>query len=215
MDYKQLVEKIKIYNKQSEMRKGNEQYFAIVKNRRIFDNLANISEGEAKSILVFLNKWQCRIPSKKENVKQLMQALKEAANLFDDLKGCELHNLTYEEIEEAKHIFEIICSKKVGRRKIGSTATSKIMHLVNPELFVMLDKQIRDNYGCLDNSEGYFNFLLRVKEIAREIIQSYCAEHKTDEERAKAEICKLCYGGERTLAKIIDEYNYTVFTLKK
>jgi len=85
---------------------------------------------------------------------------------------------------------------------VGFTATTKIMHMVLPELFVMCDEKIRESYGCAGNSEGYLNFLWRMQESARKFI----------EEKTKLEICKELHNGDRSLTRILDEYNYYTIT---
>jgi len=101
-----------------------------------------------------------------------------------------------------KEIFEILSTIKVGKKNVGFTATTKIMHMVIPDLFVMCDGSIRKAYGCEGNSEGYLNFLYRMQKAAQKLIA----------EKRKAEICKELHNGDRNLTKIMDEYNYYTIT---
>lgn len=74
-------------------------------------------------------------------------------------------------------------------RGVQSTGASKVLHLLNPEIFVMWDKYIR---GKVDDGAGYFQFLLDCQ-------QRFQGLRPT--------------GEKRTMAKCIDEYNYITKTV--
>ena len=75
--------------------------------------------------------------------------------------------------------------------------------MVIPELFVMWDEKISENYGCSRDAEGYFEFLCKMKAEANEIIKTYSEDKKIGKIEAKKKICEI-----KTLPKLIDEYNY-------
>jgi hypothetical protein len=105
-------------------------------------------------------------------------------------------------------IFEKIANS--GGR-YGSTATSKILHVLYPPLFVMWDAAIRGGYAVGSHSCDYAGrFLPRIQREAKEAVDSYIAERKAGPSTAVRELEELCGG--RPLTKLIDEYNYCRFT---
>jgi hypothetical protein len=62
--------------------------------------------------------------------------------------------------------FDVIQQVRVGRRTIGFTTTSKILHMSIPKFFVMCDEKIRKTYGCEGYATGYRNFVLRMSLLA-------------------------------------------------
>jgi hypothetical protein len=95
----------------------------------------------------------------------------------------------------------------------GPTTVSKILHLLNPEIFVMWDKAIRDHYKMKNNSirdsaKGYLEFLIQTqKEIIEALTERQPETGKGMEEAGKDISARY---KQKTLARIIDEYNWTV-----
>lgn len=96
---------------------------------------------------------------------------------------------------------------------IGSgTTISKILHLLNPQIFVMWDADIRKTYrkanDCIrETPEGYLEFL---KEIQKEVIimlEDRRKEVRKGLDEIEQEISHNYKG--KTISKIVDEYNYT------
>jgi predicted nucleic acid-binding OB-fold protein len=95
---------------------------------------------------------------------------------------------------------------------IGSpTAISKILHLLNPEIFVMWDNDIRKNYKkknkhIHDTPEGYLEFLKQTQKELKEAFE----ERQKQTGKNFDEIEKEIRGRykNKTLARIIDEYNW-------
>jgi len=198
-------------------------YFRTIERRDIWDDLKNLNENNVRNIILkFLNNWKCRISYSRTH--EILEVLKRIDNLFTCLKDEDIVSITFDKFvivdeqklqikEVIKKIYEDlspVTSPPVG--KAGHTATSKIMHMVNPELFVMWDKKIRDNYGCYGSSEGYVNFLQKMQGMIKELIKNYSQTHNIREEEAKEEIRKKCHDLKKTLAKLIDQYNYLKFT---
>jgi hypothetical protein len=77
---------------------------------------------------------------------------------------------------------------------VGPTATSKALHLVCPNLFIMWDVKIRNEYGKIKgNGEDYFEFLCEMRTFS----QALEGTVKNVEHR---------FGRRRT--RIIDQYNW-------
>lgn len=84
-------------------------------------------------------------------------------------------------------------SEKGKLKRMGSTTTSKALHLVTPTLFMLWDRTIRNYYGFNDNGIEYTRFLMTM--------QSWLKELKSTIERLQQQFDKSC-------TKIIDEYNW-------
>lgn len=111
-------------------------------------------------------------------------------------------------IQEA---FKKIASAQAGRRTVGATATSKIMHMINPGFFVMSDDNIRYGYGCCDNELGYINFMWRMKLFGDSIINGYSSARNVQKEAAFQNLASECKSSAPTLSKLIDEYNWVKY----
>jgi hypothetical protein len=95
---------------------------------------------------------------------------------------------------------------------IGSTPTSKALHVMAPGMLMMWDKPIRETVP--QGSTGYdytYVFLPKTKEEIEEAISSYAHENRCDRERAVNEI-RNRRGKNYTLTKKIDEYNWITIT---
>jgi hypothetical protein len=109
-------------------------------------------------------------------------------------------------------IFGSIAEAPAGSR-YASTATSKILHVLNPSLFVMWDSAIRGGYA-VDVSSGDYarRFLPRMQRQASEAVDSYIRDGEAEPAAAVEALEKRCGG--RPLTKLVDEYNYCKFTLR-
>ena len=103
---------------------------------------------------------------------------------FKDKRVSENIKKIYEELRNIKHI--------------GATAVCKILHLINPEIFVMWDKKIREMYNVEDSADGYLEFLGKNQRLLKDIF----TKKECDELRSKFR--------DKTLAKLIDEFNWYI-----
>ena len=93
-----------------------------------------------------------------------------------------------------------------------STAASKILHTINPNLFVMWDRKIRKcrKVSGMGLGREYVHvFLLKMQRIADEAIKQVEAQEGLSREvaiKCFTEHCKY----NNSLAKIIDEYNFVI-----
>ena len=95
-----------------------------------------------------------------------------------------------------------------------STDASKIIHTINPKLFVMWDRNIRKGVmggETIQYADYYIIFLQRMKNELRELISSCRENSDYGEEESIKVIEGLCDG--KTIAKLIDEYNYMNYTM--
>lgn len=88
------------------------------------------------------------------------------------------------------------------------TGASKALHILNPRFFMMWDRNIRMGYGCLENGEGYFNFLLRSQREIQEVIATY-----TNDYPSNGEVSHRIYAGRvKSILRLLDEYNFARYT---
>ena len=174
--------------------------YELILNKDSWQNLDNVIE--------FLSKWNTRVPIRrnKEEIKRTIISLKEAFNSLERI-SLENFNTNEETLKSTERIFEILSKLELktpsGRPvHLKSTGVSKVMHAMNPNLFVMWDNGICEYYGCYPNAKGYIRFMETMQEIARSILK----EHKVEE---------IFKNTNRTLPKLLDEYNWAKFSTSK
>lgn len=206
-----------IYPKQPNIAEGEKQYDDFISHRILWNNLSGVTYGDVQQIILpFLNKWRCRLsPS---CASDLTVALKRSEQFLSQLRHLKIEDLDVigavrnnnfgtNQFLAIENVFSQIQKVKAGPKTVGFTATSKILHMAIPEFFVMSDFAIRQNYGCEDNGAGYANFMLRMNLLSKDLISQ---SHGN-----KGELISCSKWPNRTLARLIDSYNYTVFTLGK
>ena len=173
--------------------KWNTELFNEYKESECWNFVDLNQESVAKDILGFLNKWGiCRIPNgSKIELFQALLNLKENIQYFKGKKLWE--NFDFKD-KEQKALIKKIFSDLEKIPKISSVAISKMMHMFNPDFFIMWDNAIQERYGFYGNVKGYTYFLQRIKKkiIENNLIEGY------NNSKLKGEI---------TLLKLIDEYN--------
>ena len=94
---------------------------------------------------------------------------------------------------------DLIASMRAGGAlSMGDAAASKALHLIQPRLFVMWDKEIRRSAP-----EGYGAYLLQMHALALRLCDQAPAED------VEAYLQKLLgYETRKTFAKYLDEYNW-------
>lgn len=196
---------------------GEKQYESCLEHREFWDDLINIRFSDVNEIILpFLNKWQCRLPYK--CARGLTIALQQSEMLLKPLRSFKIESADFLQqilVQGRKmkilillqEIFDVISKVKAGRRTVAFTATSKILHMAVPDFFVMADETIRKKYGCEGNGAGYANFMWRMSIFARDLL--------SQAKGSKRKIIKIPKWRERTLPRLIDNYNYAKYTLMK
>lgn len=178
---------------------------------------------EVRRIIEFLNQWRTRYRASPE---QLHAALH---SVLPELSPLRTEDLLHVDLDRPLHGPETVSRAILrafdtvagcGQAK-ETTAASKVLHLLHPHLLVMWDNRIAPGYAAVrsDNSgilyktgEDYtYGFLPRVQLVARRAVAECQNALRCSEERAVEGLC-LC---RHTLAKVIDEYNYAKYTLKR
>ncbi len=192
-------------------------YFgAIEKLGDVRKNLNNLDDVQhvRRVIKPFLIQWGMMgrtVGRKGLDWKKLSETLRSLESDFDVLRNRRFLTIDFNERNVSiaiKNIFGRIRSiPYIG----GHTSTPKIMHLLDPEIFVMWDEDIRKSYQkrnrCItDSPRGYLEFL---KETHEELRQSFrVRQEETGKSLDEIETEIRSKYGNKTLARIIDECNW-------
>ena len=185
-------------------------------------NLYNLSNNEVKrKIIGFLNKWHCRLAKTDELAERIKLAHEQMTHFLAALENETLEDFDFQKEKEVEgkrfsneeiltNIFD--CFSNIGYNFKG-VAASKLLSLINPNLFVMWDTPICQAYGIRSPTEPYYrdkmyvpDFFHLMKRKANDVIVSYINENKCSRKEAIKAINNLKKG--RPLAKLLDEYNW-------
>lgn len=170
----------------------------------------------------FLVNWglMSRVVNREEiNWETVTTKIRESGELLQPLKGLQLLSMNYSDTKIANSIKSLY--NMLGNFKhIGATTRSKMLHLLNPEVFVMWDNAIANSYHKMYNqidytAKGYLEFLKTNQTLISETltnIQKETGKHPDLIVQELSDKYPYCYDKTRkkTLAKFIDEYNWAI-----
>ena len=123
----------------------------------------------------------------------------------ETLQHCDLSNIRLKDA-----IAEVFRCLQSGEVWGGDTAASKIIHFLNPDLFVMWDGPIQSHYQAY-GADGYIEFLRKMQDQARTLALEYSDWSQADS--LDVFLSKqIGYRTRRTLAKFLDDYNWVTIT---
>ncbi|HIH09100.1 MAG TPA: hypothetical protein HA254_00350 [Candidatus Diapherotrites archaeon] len=149
---------------------------------------------ETEAFFLILATWNFatfRYAMKDFDIKGFKQTIENECNpVFEKLKGQKLETANFDLLKgDIVSLYNILSAIK----GVKYTGASKLMHLKNPNLFVMWDGYIKKRYGFGNGTaQDYVEFLKKMQSKFGQVNWQ---------------------GTGRTLAKAIDEYNYTTITL--
>jgi hypothetical protein len=171
------------------------------------DVLDNLIEG-------FLNPFRARLPNSIETATAIRSRLVRVA---EEVRGLAHENLLEVNLSRGPaamgtHIaptYEVIRTA----HRVGPTTTSKILHALNPALFVMWDSAIRDHYCGLVGRKlvtgaDYLVFLAHMQELAKSVVRDFSLRHGHALAIELYLSQRLALDRPVTLAKFLDEYNW-------
>lgn len=217
MRYRELVESVR--NFEDSFWFGEYVYFKAIE--KLEDIRVDISRVDAKEhlekiIKMFLTQWgrMGRTVDREDlNWGQLARQLRNSKETFQTLQNKSLLDINLKDEETANAIKNAYDAARV--RYIGPTAISKILHLLNPGLFVMWDDEIRRKYKVSGSVEGYLKFLRLMREEVEEALNEEATKRGCNKTKIVEEICRELpskkLGQEynrKTIAKLVDEYNW-------
>ena len=177
-------------------------------------------DEKAAAVSVFLitwnNVWYTVNPQGKEASKDLEKH-------FSDLKKAISSTVTKIALFTGKDLMDVDLNDEnveftikacfdTFKRVCGSTGASKALHILNPNLFIMWGRKIREAYGVEDDSNWYLKSLHKVKSILENVIQEYAYDNDLSMDKAR-ETLRQKLGV--SLIKALDEYNYLKYTEKE
>ena len=217
MRYRELIDKVDKLEKESEL--GECVYLgAIEKLRDARANLRRLDDVEdvQRVIRPFLIQWGMmgRVVGRQGlEWKRLGRTLQNLEGEFQKLRGKRLLLAKLDE-EQVASAIKNIYRKLDPIPYLGSpTTVSKILHLLNPELFVMWDNDIRKGYKkknrlIRDTPEGYLEFLKETRKELKEALGD--RQQETGKVLGEIEQEIRHRYKNKTLARIVDEYNWWV-----
>jgi hypothetical protein len=211
IDLLDFIKKVQDYQKSPY---GQEKlYGETLGQRNVWGKLAQINEQQTRDVVLrFVNAWKCRVSY--TCAPDLSKALKDSSKLLSKFDGIKLQDVDLNFLiadNNIEKIFRNIATVKAGRRRVGATATTKILHMVNPHFFPMADENTRFGYGCSDNELGYVNFMWRMKLFGDALFEEYLNRRKLPKEIAFQNLVSECKSAATTLPKLLDEYNWVKF----
>jgi len=126
----------------------------------------------------------------------LKNAIGEGKSKFESLRGKDFRTFNFNEIEAP---MKEAYSKLSEIKGVKHTGASKVMHLLNRDLFLMWDSAMRKEYGRKFHGHTY-----------KPAADSYIDYHKKMQEKVK----NIKWNrSDKTLPKAIDEFNFVNITL--
>lgn len=181
------------------------------RDRSVWMASENLPIREGLLLFGFIQSWD---PYFQGDLDKFLTIYREIFSIIKKFEHANIADVTLN--NEAKHSIQLMFEKiaKCPRNnRFESTDASKILHTILPELFVMWDNKIRKEIFGGDKRDGKcyaFEFLPKMQDMAKGILNSYISEEGGDFESASQQISKTL--DNYTLAKLIDEYNYVRYT---
>ena len=154
-------------------------------------------------IVWFLNRWACRLPARAASTG-LSDWIRTQTRTLEDQTDVSIFDprvirrqATYLRLHDG-----LLRLKRQGVPNMSDAAASKVLHQLNPALFVMWDRNIRpyaDNYG---------SFVATMHALSCRLRDSAPAAAQADPEAFLQ--AELGYPVKKTMAKYLDEYNWYV-----
>jgi hypothetical protein len=212
LKYKDLIDKVNKYHYENEP-----IYFeAIADLQELRKDLTKLNDTKHLIGIVkpFLIKWgrMGRVVGREGlDWRGLGDGLRSSEKDFGNLRKERFQTIDFEKDKISDSITNIY-GKLDPLPYLGSPTTiSKTLHLLNPEIFVMWDNNIRKEYKkknsrIRDNPEGYLEFLKETQKLIRDALNDRKKETGKGLDEIEREIRNKYKN--ITLAKIIDELNY-------
>jgi hypothetical protein len=165
-----------------------------------------------KSFLVHWGAMTRVVERKKVNWHSLTKRLKGLEAVFNKLRMLKFMDANFVDPAISSSIAKIW--ESIGKLKYlgGPTCTSKIIHLINPEIFVMWDNQIIANYHkyyrhVTPNAKGYIVFLDRLKSRVEKAIEVEARKQNVPAKSVRIDFIQFAKRKKKTIAKLLDEFN--------
>jgi len=197
---------IQTFNKSTadfDRREGRTNFFTLAKN--LID-----SGFETEGLLLILTTWNFaifRYAVKQFDIDNFKRTLTTLKPNFNQLNGQNFQTINF---DNYKNDIQTIYNSLSKIKGIEFTGAPKLMHLKNPNLFVMWDAYIRGEKPkkYYDQLEIFKNGTFALKKYAKDF-HGYLEFLKDMQKKFK----HLNLNGQKSLAKAVDEFNYVNITL--
>ena len=195
---------------------GDQDYVPLMSNtvflERLRSNPAELTIKEiSDNVILFLNRWKCMVKDDDATAEAIKRALVESKRVLRNLGSKTVLDIDILSDSQRNEIAGLYFEFDMISR-FGPTATSKTMHILKPDLFVMWDGDILRHYKKRNpqingTGKGYLAFLSTMSEMARGVTEDFQKSYPTS--TPEIFLCdKLGYTLKKSLAKFMDEYNW-------
>jgi len=215
---------------------GESDYLNLMRRTRFLQALRtkpnSLQVNEIQGIIIkgFLNRWRCRVENNRNSANSIQRTLQ---NLVPYLRT--LNNLSIQSIQFNNPVIASNNNTTIGQviehcytqvrnigHNFGPTATSKLLHILQPNLIVMWDNAILKRYRNInrqisDSGRGYVAYLQTMKRLANDInanFQNSILTPPAQPGQGPADYlnARMGYNPPKTMARYLDEYNWVTIT---
>ena len=211
MHYLNLIKAHELYNECEERGYFYDVYIR-VRNGEEW-NSGKISIEEIEKLFHFIREWEHHFQGDPMVFKKVYDANYPVIRslMKESIEDADLEALR----QRIRQIFDVVagCVRPLRTRRYESTDTSIILHTLLPRLFVIWDNNIKEGVGVYSRGANYSGvFLPRMQNELKEAIKTCMFDKKRGRGDAVAFIESQCEN--KTLAKLVDEYNYMKYVRK-
>lgn len=144
-----------------------------------------------------------------EHVAELERTIESLKGHILALQEVRLENVNFQEKLQDLTVGDTILHLFSQLRFLGPTGASKVLHLLLPNLIVLWDTQIREDYQVDSGADSFLQFQKMMKQLLDYAITDYMNKHNVGKENAIQGILTTRYGIKtKSPAKLLDEYNW-------
>ena len=214
---------------------GDRHYQALMRNSTFLtafrSNPNSLSENDVQQYFLksYLNAWKTRVENSHQSASAIKASINNMLSWFSALSALSIKTVNFQNVlninGQTRTVAEAIefCYQtlRVTGYKIGPTAIGKILHILNPELFVMWDGPILAHFagtnGINDSPQGYCAFLQKMNQNAVAVQQSFSVAELTPPlqsgDTPEAYLSqRMNYNPTKTMAKYLDEFYWVTVT---
>lgn len=217
---------------------GDRDYQGILNRTELLNRLRSNPEaaltGEIQQNLIkgFLNRWKCRVRNTPQSARAVRTKLHEMQPYLQALDNLGIEDINFgqaiyidgEQMTVEECIKHCYLHMTIRRYRMFTTGVSKLLHILQPKLFVMWDKDILEHYKKIDDRvsnepEGYCIYLHLMQDMAKQVTQGFRHAMLNPPAGANESVAvylsaRMNYNPPKTMAKYLDEYNWVTVTNK-
>jgi hypothetical protein len=186
---------------------GDQAYVELFKAHDFLQELRHSPKGVtpasiSKHLIKFLNQWRCQLADSEDMAERIRGGI---VGLTESLRRFDTMTLLSTDMSTHKSLIKQMAVQLNDVHGLGPTCTAKILHVLNPAVFVPWDQPIRDVFWKYNHSRWYEDFLEYTQRVARNVRSDFKSFFPNDEPELYLSR-KLRYSPSKTLAKFVDEF---------